>query len=342
MTTSRRSAAGRFTRPRIVVLSLMALVGLGSGFASWWLQDIDPWCSTMLANVAVVVLLLIPGELALSRFRQQVDNIDEAAANASGAANVALDRAESATESLANVRERLVADSAPKTLANVREQLIQDQIDELDDVVGLYEGIGKKGDRASLIKALRRATDDDVITGAGVRAPVWETALHYRFVLSDDDTLTVHLEKDDGSVLSVHPWPAEMPMAAFYQTLVQGIRDTGNDLGTGLNDPTESVRELSEMLVDVTRLRSQDLLGHRQILRKIIERRNGWYFTETSIIPAEHLHYVVDVSRLNEMDWEEHLRDKGWYTAPDALEFARRMYKVTGQPPRPRRRFDSV
>lgn len=342
MTKSRSGTASRFTKARIIVLSVMALIGVGAGFLSWWLQNIDPWWSTMLANVAVVVILLIPGELALSRFRQQVDNIDETAASASGAANVALERAESATESVANVRERLAADSAPETLAGIRDQLVQDQIDELDDVVALYEAIGQKGDRASLIKALRRATDDEVITAAGVRVPVWETSLHYRFVLADDDTLTVQIEKDDGSVLSAHPWPAEMPTVAFYKTLVQAIRDTGSDLGTGLNVPTESVEQLSEMLVDVTRLRSQDLLGHRQILRKIIERRNGWYFTETSIIPAEHLHYVVDVNRLNEMDWEEHLRDKGWYTAPDALEFARRMYKVTGHPPKPRRRFDSV
>jgi|GEM_PF-5376761 len=49
---------------------------------------------------------------------------------------------------------------------------------------------------------------------------------------------------------------------------------------------------------------------------------HGWYFTEKSLIPAENLSYVIPYSRLDEMDWEEHLLGKGWYGAPAALQFA--------------------
>ncbi len=86
------------------------------------------------------------------------------------------------------------------------------------------------------------------------------------------------------------------------------------------------------MLVEVTRLRSQELLGYRGHLRKIIERRGGWYFTEENILPAEDLQYRVAVDRLDEMDWEEHLRNKGWYGAPSALEFARALYGLDMNP----------
>jgi hypothetical protein len=53
------------------------------------------------------------------------------------------------------------------------------------------------------------------------------------------------------------------PSSVCFQSLVQAVRDAGGDLGVGLNDPTESVERLSNMLVDVTRLRAQELMGHR-------------------------------------------------------------------------------
>jgi hypothetical protein len=56
------------------------------------------------------------------------------------------------------------------------------------------------------------------------------------------------------------------------------------------------------MLLEVTRLRAQDLRGYREPLSRIIERIDGWYFTERSVIPAEDLHYEVAVTRVNEMD----------------------------------------
>jgi hypothetical protein len=130
----------------------------------------------------------------------------------------------------------------------------------------------------------------------------------------------------------------------FYQRLVLAVRDADEDLGTGLNLPTESVSDVSDMLVTVTRLRAQELMGHRSDLRLIIERIDGWYLTEDAVIPADDLHYRIDVERLDEIDWEQHLVDKGWYSAENMIPFARRLYgperirkAPTSNPPTPRR-----
>jgi hypothetical protein len=80
----------------------------------------------------------------------------------------------------------------------------------------------------------------------------------------------------------------------------------------------------------VTGRRAQALMGYRSYLRKIIERRDGWYFTEEHVLPPEDLTYSIDINRLTEMDWEQHLYNKGWYGASSALEFARRLYGITG------------
>lgn len=315
MTT--RSAAANASeswRPRALIMSVTALVGLGLAFGSWLLQHADVWWSNLLANMAVVVLLLIPGELLLTGMRRRFERVERTAS-----------RAESVAE-----QAKQTADTAARSLDDIHQSLVDRQLAELEDELDVYRNIVNVPTRDSLIGALRQATQDQLITADGVRVPVWETDIHYRFLIDRPSTeaLVVQLEEDDGTVLSSTSWDASTTPEDFYQSLVYAVRHAGHDLGTGLNVPTQSVEELASMLTDVTRLRSQDLAGNRPTLRRIIERRNGWYFTERHVIPADNLHYCIDIHRLDELDWEEHLRDKGWYSAPDAIHFARKLYRI--------------
>ncbi|MFE1664088.1 hypothetical protein [Microbacterium sp. P02] len=144
----------------------------------------------------------------------------------------------------------------------------------------------------------------------------------------------MRLEEDDGTVVDTIAWKDGTAPEDFFQSLVMAVRASGEDLGTGLNDPTESVQTLSNMLVQVARLRSQEPLGHRNTLRRVIEFRNDWYFTERHVIPAAQLSYTIEVRRLNEMDWEDHLWRR-FDGSEDALSFARTLYGV----PRPEKGF---
>lgn len=322
MSSPRSPQARRRVRYRIFIIIISVVAGSVAACFSWLLRDTNPWLSTMLANFAVVVLLLIPGEFALSQFRVEVDRIDGETAAVKETAKAALQTAETTARSLTDVQDKLV----------------KRQEDELQADIDIHEGIVTDAGRESLIRALRRAEEQEIITLDGVRVPVWETSLHYRFVLGPDDELTVRIEQDNGDIVSNHPWNDDRTADDFYQELVDGVRAAGQDLGTGLNMPTKSVKDLSEMLAEVTRLRSQALRDFRGSFRRIIERREGWYFTERTIIVAENHHYNVDVDRLNEIDWDAHLHGKGWYTAPDALAFARRLYGIPIDPATPRYR----
>ena len=218
------------------------------------------------------------------------------------------------------------AQQTARSLEEVRRTLLDRQHDEYQAELDVYREIVRDFSRDSLVRALHKATEDEVITPAGVRSPVWETPLHYRYVLGgSDEGLEVWLERDNGHVVSKHPWAPGLATEDFFQQLVMAVRDAGEDLGVGLNDPTQAVQELSEMLVEVAHRRSQELMGHRETLKRVVELRDGWYFTEKSLIPAENLSYVIAYSRLDEMDWEEHLLGKGWYGAPAALQFAREL-----------------
>lgn len=292
----------------------MAIAGITFGTLSYCLRESNPWLSNLLANAAIVVILLIPGEWLLVRVRSDIRRVetetDEVRATADSA--------------------KQTAEEAARSLADLRETLLDRQYDELAEHLDIYRDIVRAPTRSSLLRALRRATKEQIITERGVRSPVWWTDLHYRYVIDEGETeLEVRLEDDFGSVISIHPWAETTSPEDFYAQLVSAVRDSGRDLGTGLNDPTESVEQLSDMLVTVATLRSQEPLGHRNTLFRIVERRDNWYFTETAIIPSDHLSYVIGRDRLNELDWDEHLYNKGWEGAGAALEFARRLYGVS-------------
>jgi len=190
----------------------------------------------------------------------------------------------------------------------------------------IFKELARDPSRNVLLRVLRTATEGGLISTAGVRMPVWETNLHYRYVLGDDPELQVTLESDDQSVLSTEVWEDGVAPEEFYWRLVEAVRAQGADLGVGLNDPTESIEHLSSMLVDVSRLRSQELMGYRYSLANIVEHKDGWYFTERYVIPGDQLHYTIEVSRLNEMDWEDHLH--GRFEGIHNIPFARRMYGI--------------
>lgn len=316
-------------RNRWLVPAILALLGLGTGFISWAVRDADPWWSSALINASVVFLLLVPCELALRWLWQSVERIERTT--------------DSALETAVAAKE--TADRTERSLEDVRDALVERQRAELDAEVEVYRQMAVDPSRAAIVDALKHATADEIISPAGIRAPVWETTLHYRYVISDEsDSLIVQLERGDGEILSTHTWGGDQPAVDFYQRLVLAVRAADEDLGTGLNLPTESVADVSDMLVTVTRLRAQELMGYRSDLRLIVERINGWYFTEDAVIPADDLHYRIDVERLNEIDWEQHLIDKGWYLAESMIPFARRLYgpqrirkAPTNSPPTPRR-----
>lgn len=300
---------------RFVLATLLGL-GLSAGFGSWLLRDDSPWWSSTLSNISVALLLLVPGELALRWIRSGFQRVERTTEEARATAQ----------------RARKVAERTERSLSDVRQALLDEQLKEHEAKLDVFREMVRRPSRDTLERALREATDEGVISRAGVRSSVWDTDLHYRYVLNDDEpSLEVRLERDDGSVISVHPWMAEAEPEEFFQELVLAVRDAGRDLGVNLNDPTNSVEDLSEMLLEVARLRAQDLRGYREPLSRIIERVDGWYITERSVIPPEDLHYEVKVTRLNEMDWEEHLRAKGWYGAETALALARKLHGIQRQ-----------
>ncbi|WP_194833180.1 hypothetical protein [Nocardia sp. XZ_19_369] len=219
------------------------------------------------------------------------------------------------------------------TLADIRAEIQAEQTRAYEAKLDIYRRIANDPSRDALLDALKQATEDQLISRRGIRIRVWETNLYFRFVISAAvaDILGVRLERTDGELVSTHVWtPGETP-GQFYGGLVLAVRTAGADLGVGLNDPTESVERLSELLIDISRLRSQELLGYRRTMLRIVQKEgvgdeDAWYLTEKALIPAQSPDYEIEYDRLDELDWAEHLRGKGWYGAEHAIHLARLMH----------------
>ncbi|WP_157978281.1 caspase family protein [Nocardia aurea] len=221
------------------------------------------------------------------------------------------------------------AETVP-SLEDIRAGLLSRQEQEHKTKLGVYERILTDASRGALFAALRLAIEEEVISAHGVRSVVWDTDLYYRFLVDpDEDKLTVLLEKQDGALISTQVWEPDEAITSFYLELVEAVRAAGEDRGVLLNDPTESVIRLSKLLVEVANLRAQSPMGYRDTIRKVFQKaefggpEDAWFFTERALIPAHRPHYEVLYSRLDEMDWSDHLRGKGWYSADQALHLAR-------------------
>ena len=297
-----------------VVIEICATLTVGAVLlvASFYMASRHPWTSNALTGLGVTALLVAPGAWISAKIQSAINQVDQTAREAKSTAEQA--KAES---------QRLSA-----SLDDVQREIIAQQQTEHEDELNIYQAVLEDLTRENLLKALRHAIDTDVLSDRLILSSIWETNLFYRYEIVDADSLLVSIETLDGEQLSQHGWAVDETAGAFIQKLVQGVRDTGADPGTGLNLPTESIDRLMKMLIDVTRSRAQALLGHRATLRKVILRdgvfdNDQWYYTEKALTPAHDLLYSIEYSRLSEIDWEDHLRDKGWYGSALALDRAR-------------------
>lgn len=296
---------------RLVVASTL-VVGALFLLASFLVADVHPWSSNALTGLGVTVLLVAPGAWIGGKIQSTLEGVNKAATEAKSAADQARADTQRVSESLEVIQRGIVA----------RQQ------DELEEQLNLYRTVSEALTRENLLRALRHAIDNDVLSDRLILSSIWETDLFYRYEVGAADSLTVNIETLGGKELSSHEWLAGESAGDFCQRLVEGVRRAGADLGVGLNVPTESLDRLMKLLIDVTQLRSQALLGHQEALRKVVMRDgpfddDQWYYTETLLIPANQLSYRIEYSRLVETDWEQQLRNRGWHGGDLALTNAR-------------------
>lgn len=139
--------------------------------------------------------------------------------------------------------------------------------------------------------------------------------------------MTLTIERDTGEVLREHAWHEDMSTDTFFQALDDSMRSLGEHLGPGLFLPTRCIEEAADALIFAARYRSHALNQGSELFVDLIEYVDGWYIAERSLFPVEHSFYLVAHDRMDEMDWEDHLADKGWGGVHRAMAIARALYR---------------
>ncbi|MCW2549969.1 MAG: hypothetical protein JWN96_4429 [Mycobacterium sp.] len=218
--------------------------------------------------------------------------------------------------------------STPTAGRSLRERLAAEQLDRLQAIVATFETWAEVADRTSLKNVLEVGTRIGLISDRGLRAPIWETKLHLRFASNANDGIVITVEEDAGTVLSRHPWPEGTDAIDLYRQLDEAMESTGEHLGPLLFNPIESIETTAEALAYAVKYRSQKLNMGSQYLTAVCEYVDGWYITAKVLLPRGNEYYFIAGDRYDEMDWEQHISDKGWDGIFEALRVARAMRRA--------------
>ncbi|WP_157210300.1 esterase/lipase family protein [Nocardioides aequoreus] len=229
--------------------------------------------------------------------------------------------------------ERGTTTDRGNTTDEVEHLLLDRQMRALGQELQVYRDWGQQGTRDTMLAALRLGIESGLVSPEGFRSPVWETSVHLRFVLDGDGNAVIRIEEDGGVALSDFAWEAGVATIDAFSALEEAMRGLGVHLGTGLFLPTKNVQESAEALEHAARYRSQTLNSGSEYLTHLIELVEGWYITQRGVVSREHPYYFISRERVHELDWEQHVSDKGWEGIHAAMRVSRALF-AEGQHPR--------
>jgi hypothetical protein len=208
------------------------------------------------------------------------------------------------------------------TAEELEQKLLEEQLKRLENQLEVYQSWRRKGGRLEGIAALQLGIETGLISPKGYRVPIWETHLHLRFSLSAEN-LELRIETHGGRSLFDVVWTSDISTMDMFRILDRAMLDLDEHLGPLLFSPLKGIQEVVDSLLFAAQYRAQALRSGSEYFRALIECVDGWYISEDRIFPREHPYYSIAADRLDEMDWESHISDKGWTGIYAALEVAR-------------------
>lgn len=316
VTSLRRRTANWFRndphRPRRIRWTLLAAASLALGM-SWLLtSNTRAYFSDLTMWFGASFLLAIP----LWHFTKSLEETK--------------DETKSLRAELSVRDDREPASSSPTPLDEVEAALQDSQIERLEKQKHTIREWIRRGDRDSTIAMLTATTTSGLVSPHGLRAPIWETTLHLRFVLNGD-TLTINIEHDNGREHGAVEWTPDLTPLKVFQQLETIVEEAGQHQGTLLFSPAESIRVAGEALLFAVHYSAQKVQSGAEYFDGIIEHVDGWFITEDGLVSREHPYYFINQHRMNDLDWEEHISDKGWPGIFSAMRVARAYYPKTGR-----------
>lgn len=231
--------------------------------------------------------------------------------------------------------------SAPPVLALTAAEELSNKLDaqildgvfqSWDNETELFRKLAVEPTRQLVVDALDIAIRSGLISAIGPRIPIFDTSFIAVFKLGEQEggsELTLHLETETGKSLASVPWTADINEVEFLAIFSQRIFEQPHFDGALGFFPSSILSGLSNLLVLASEGRKGWRMGSRHAYRKLIQLVDDfWVVSEDRIFPKDRPYYTIAMSRIDEMDWSDHIKGKRWEGESgidEALQIARKL-----------------
>ncbi len=270
------------------LIGVLTTLGLGAVVGSFLLRNENSWWSGFLVEVGVTVLLLAP-ILAINRhLERRVEDAQREVVLLSDQVDVTrADVARTAEEISQRVSERFA------------EERLRDE--------AAFAGLRAAPSREDVILALQIASDRGFISTRGLRVDFPHTGYWLRLIL-ENGNLTLHVEELLGDMVAARRWGSESAIEIF-EALGRELLERGTFPGESAYQPGKSLQEAADILTFAARVQTIQGESVKNLLQVV---NDDWCVSDHALFPKSRLHYTIALRRLDETDWDQHMRGKPW------------------------------
>jgi hypothetical protein len=282
----------------------LATLGLGIGQIVWSarVNAENPWLGGLLVNTGTATALFAPLLMLTQLFERRLARSERQTTS----------QVEDLAQEIASVRQGVAAALEALSGAAVT-RLAAERAPDLRTIDDLKEHPTRLG----VARALALGEKFRITSSRGPRVRIFDTSLYARWTLQDPaepdiSHVLVTIEDVDGSLFSTIPWIGE-------QTAEDLAVEIGRLLQRNDQYPGDIAYHPGLMFAELHRLLE---LGYRtktganglvEDLGRLVELvRDQWAITDTGITAIDGRHYRISLQRLNEINWDAHMRDKPW------------------------------
>ena len=288
-------------------------------FTDSWLDL--PWFSNVLVSLGTAIILFSPLFWLTERLTEQVERAEETVGVLGSRVAEAQREVGDAQAKLQIVEDATNPELRRDAAVNLNEQVQEGMSAARKEDDALYASLAFDPTPERIIEALLKARADGLISEKWPRCELLMSYMHVRWVIDGEPSgheLHLKVEDDTGKVLHDVLWANERSADAVFVEIGKLLVEHGGYPGDNLFFAAELPRQLSDLLLYASKYRPS-VTGNYEIARVVEIFESGWILTDSALIPKSYRSYHIAINRLGEIDWSEHIRNKGW---PESLAFA--------------------
>jgi hypothetical protein len=184
---------------------------------------------------------------------------------------------------------------------------------EWEPDIGSFARFGQQPGFTDVSRALHRASELGIISKHGMRAPLECTSAYLRIPHPDDwpsdSVIPLLLEERWLEEIFVHEWTPDQSFIDVFYSIAAKLRSVSRWEGEASYNPDATFDHFASLLLyGIELIRT----GHNGLINRIFQVvGDDWVITEWEVIDKEN-EYQILLERFNEMDWQEHVSEKGW------------------------------